>query len=171
MDELLGNVIVVVIVCLGVYLLIRQRRKRLSVPTSVICRWCGGSGRNPNPKIMALTARRYTTPAEETCDCEAGVELRRQLEEQRYGKRRAQRLSTDAAIGTPQRKVRHSGVSREPRVNMVLAPGDRIVHPVFGEGEVLAVQGEGEKAEATVRFDARGIKVLAVAWAPIVRVE
>jgi len=59
---------------------------------------------------------------------------------------------------------------REPR-DLLLVPGDRITHPVFGVGLVLAVQGEGEKAEATVKFDSRGIKRLATAWAPITKHE
>jgi len=59
---------------------------------------------------------------------------------------------------------------REPR-DLLLVPGDRVTHPVFGVGEVLAVQGEGREAEATVKFDSRGIKRLATAWAPITKHE
>ena len=60
--------------------------------------------------------------------------------------------------------------TRKPR-DLLLVPGYRITHPVFGVGEVLAVQGEGREAEATVKFDSRGIKRLATAWAPITKHE
>lgn len=95
------------------------------------------------------------------------------LTDSEFSRAKAQLLG-ETAIQRPQSPdVQHQDRRslKLPQVNLQLVPGDRIVHPVFGEGEVLAVQGEGEKAEATVRFDARGIKVLAVAWAPIVRVE
>jgi hypothetical protein len=65
---------------------------------------------------------------------------------------------------------RISDTTREPR-GALLALGDRITHPVFGVGEVLAVQGEGEKAEATVKFDSGAVKTLATAWAPITKHE
>lgn len=63
---------------------------------------------------------------------------------------------------------RAGDTTREPRV-LLLVPGDRITHAVFGVGEVLTVQGVGEKTEATVRFDSRGVKRLATAWAPITK--
>lgn len=65
---------------------------------------------------------------------------------------------------------RINDAAREPR-DLLLVPGDRITHPVFGVGVVLAVQGEGEKAEATVKFDSGAVKTLATAWAPITRHE
>ncbi len=49
------------------------------------------------------------------------------------------------------------------------AVGDRVVHPSFGQGTVEALEGEGERAEATVVFDEAGTKHLVLAYAPLVR--
>jgi DNA helicase-2/ATP-dependent DNA helicase PcrA len=45
--------------------------------------------------------------------------------------------------------------------------GDDVEHPTFGEGTVLEVRGEGDKAEVTVRFRDVGTKHLSLAWAPL----
>jgi DNA helicase-2/ATP-dependent DNA helicase PcrA len=45
--------------------------------------------------------------------------------------------------------------------------GDDIEHPTFGEGVILEIRGEGEKAEATIRFRLVGTKHLSLAWAPL----
>jgi len=52
-----------------------------------------------------------------------------------------------------------------------VAPGliDSHVHPVFGEGVIINLEGAGEKAEAEVRFVDRGTKRLALAWAPLTK--
>ena len=47
--------------------------------------------------------------------------------------------------------------------------GDRVIHPRFGPGEVTALSGEGERAEATVVFDEVGVKHLVLAYAALVR--
>jgi DNA helicase-2/ATP-dependent DNA helicase PcrA len=51
-----------------------------------------------------------------------------------------------------------------------LAAGDRVVHAKWGEGSVVEVVGEGDKAEAVVRFPSVGEKRLLLAWAPLERV-
>ena len=48
-----------------------------------------------------------------------------------------------------------------------LKVGDDVVHGKFGEGVILDVKGEGDKAEATVRFPGVGEKILLLAWAPL----
>ena len=53
---------------------------------------------------------------------------------------------------------------------MGLRVGDDVSHPSFGEGVVLEVHGEGERAEATIRFPSVGTKHLALAWAPLTRI-
>lgn len=58
---------------------------------------------------------------------------------------------------------------REARLSHNFAIGDDVVHPVFGEGVIIDLDGAGEKAEATVRFVDRGTKVLALAWAPLTK--
>ncbi len=50
-----------------------------------------------------------------------------------------------------------------------LRAGETVVHAKWGEGVVLSVQGEGEKAEARVRFPSVGEKHLALALAPLKR--
>jgi len=60
-------------------------------------------------------------------------------------------------------------VVREPKYTHEFAIGDDVVHPVFGEGVIIDLDGTGEKAEATVRFVDRGTKVLALAWAPLTK--
>jgi DNA helicase-2/ATP-dependent DNA helicase PcrA len=48
-----------------------------------------------------------------------------------------------------------------------LQAGDDVVHGKWGEGVVLEVVGEGEKAEAVVRFPSVGEKRLLLAWSPL----
>jgi DNA helicase-2/ATP-dependent DNA helicase PcrA len=48
-----------------------------------------------------------------------------------------------------------------------LRVGDDVAHPAFGEGVVIDISGEGEKAEAIINFAGVGQKHLALAWAPL----
>ena len=59
--------------------------------------------------------------------------------------------------------------AREPRTEHTFSIGDDVVHPVFGGGVIINVEGTGEKAEAEVRFVDRGTKRLALAWAPLTK--
>ena len=49
--------------------------------------------------------------------------------------------------------------------------GDDVTHEKFGEGVILDVIGEGDKAEAVVRFRDAGEKRLLLAWAPLQRIN
>jgi len=51
--------------------------------------------------------------------------------------------------------------------NLGLRVGDDVVHGKWGEGVVLEVIGEGDKAEGIVRFAGVGEKRLLLAWAPL----
>ena len=51
-----------------------------------------------------------------------------------------------------------------------LRVGDDVVHGKWGEGVVLEVIGEGDKAEGIVRFAGIGEKRLLLAWAPLKKV-
>lgn len=51
-----------------------------------------------------------------------------------------------------------------------LKMGDDVEHPSFGEGVVIQLSGEGERAEVTIRFRDAGTKHLALAWAPLTRI-
>jgi len=48
-----------------------------------------------------------------------------------------------------------------------LAPGDRVLHSVFGMGSVVATSGAGDNAKADVDFGSAGIKRLALKHAPL----
>lgn len=48
-----------------------------------------------------------------------------------------------------------------------LRVGDDVVHQKWGEGVVLDLRGEGDKAEAVVRFPGIGEKTLLLSWAPL----
>ncbi|WP_062207329.1 DNA helicase PcrA [Streptomyces sp. NBRC 109706] len=50
---------------------------------------------------------------------------------------------------------------------VALAPGDRVTHDSFGMGTVVAVQGEGDRAEATVDFGGEKPKRLLLRYAPV----
>ena len=60
--------------------------------------------------------------------------------------------------------VRTSGGER-----LGLRVGDDVVHGKWGEGVVLEIIGEDDKAEAVVRFPGLGEKRLLLAWAPLKR--
>ena len=48
-----------------------------------------------------------------------------------------------------------------------LRVGDDVEHPAFGEGVIIEIRGQGDKAEATIRFREAGTKHLSMAWAPL----
>ncbi len=48
--------------------------------------------------------------------------------------------------------------------------GDDVVHNTFGEGVIIDLRGEGDKAEATIRFRDVGTKILSLAWSPLTKV-
>ena len=60
-----------------------------------------------------------------------------------------------------------SGPSPSGAESMGLKIGDDVEHPTFGEGIILEVRGEGDRAEATIRFPGVGTKHLSLAWAPL----
>jgi DNA helicase-2/ATP-dependent DNA helicase PcrA len=69
----------------------------------------------------------------------------------------------DAAMrGRTPREMPHSE-------QLELRVGDDVEHPSFGDGVVIEIRGQGEKAEAIIRFAQAGTKHLALAWAPLTR--
>jgi DNA helicase II / ATP-dependent DNA helicase PcrA len=48
-----------------------------------------------------------------------------------------------------------------------LAPGDRVVHDSFGMGSVVALDGVGDKAVASIDFGSEGVKRLLLRYAPV----
>jgi DNA helicase-2/ATP-dependent DNA helicase PcrA len=45
--------------------------------------------------------------------------------------------------------------------------GDDVRHGKFGEGVILSIEGQGDKAEAVVRFREAGERRLLLAWSPL----
>lgn len=71
----------------------------------------------------------------------------------------------ESALSQPRRgPVAGKGAER-----LGLRPGEAVVHAKWGEGIVIDVRGEGEKAEARVRFPSVGEKHLSLALAPLAR--
>jgi len=70
----------------------------------------------------------------------------------------------DAALRSAQRAPQPSGAQ-----GLGLRVGDDVEHPTFGEGVIIEVRGEGDRAEATIRFRDVGTKHLALAWAPLTK--
>jgi DNA helicase-2/ATP-dependent DNA helicase PcrA len=52
----------------------------------------------------------------------------------------------------------------------VLAPGDRVLHDTFGMGTVVTVEGQAEKAVASVDFGSLGVKRLLLRYSPVEKV-
>ncbi|RYP82769.1 DNA helicase PcrA [Nocardioides guangzhouensis] len=48
-----------------------------------------------------------------------------------------------------------------------LDPGDRVVHDSFGMGTVVALEGQGDKAVASIDFGSEGVKRLLLRYAPV----
>ncbi len=69
----------------------------------------------------------------------------------------------DAAINAGRRSTPTPTNSQE----LGLRVGDDVEHPSFGEGIILEIRGEGDRAEATIRFSNAGTKHLSLAWAPL----
>jgi DNA helicase-2/ATP-dependent DNA helicase PcrA len=53
---------------------------------------------------------------------------------------------------------------------MGLRVGDDVAHPKFGEGVIVGLEGEGDKAVATVRFPTAGERQLLLSWAPLQKI-
>ena len=81
----------------------------------------------------------------------------------------AGRSGRDEVVESALRKARVGPVHGTGAELLGLRAGETIVHAKWGEGVVLEVRGEGERAEAKVRFPSAGEKHLALSLAPIKR--
>ena len=60
---------------------------------------------------------------------------------------------------------------RRPRPRaLALRLGDDVRHATYGEGVIVDITGQGEKAEARVRFPGLGEKTFLLAWTPLEKV-
>jgi len=70
----------------------------------------------------------------------------------------------EAALASAQR-VKQPSPSNSQLIGLRL--GDDVEHPAFGEGVIIDIRGQDDKAEATIRFRDAGTKHLSLAWAPL----
>ncbi len=57
--------------------------------------------------------------------------------------------------------------AKPARVVANLDPGDRVVHDSFGLGTVVSIEGQGDKASASIDFGSEGVKRLLLRYAPV----
>ncbi|CAN5172116.1 DNA helicase PcrA [soil metagenome] len=57
--------------------------------------------------------------------------------------------------------------AKSARVVPSLDPGDRVVHDSFGMGTVVSIEGQGDKASASIDFGSEGVKRLLLRYAPV----
>ena len=73
----------------------------------------------------------------------------------------------DAIVEAAYRSGQTTPAKTKGAEQLDLKMGDDVVHGKFGEGVIIDVIGEGDKAEAVVRFPGVGEKRLLLAWAPL----
>jgi DNA helicase II / ATP-dependent DNA helicase PcrA len=73
----------------------------------------------------------------------------------------------DRIVDAALRAGRQARVATTGAESLGLRVGDDVRHSKFGEGVILLLEGEGDKAEAVVRFRGIGDKRLLVAWSPL----
>jgi ATP-dependent DNA helicase UvrD/PcrA len=82
------------------------------------------------------------------------------------GAARERQLSSGVVGGVPGRRPQTGAAGAEL---LGLKVGDDVAHDKFGEGVIIGIEGEGDKAEALVRFGDAGEKRLLLSWAPLKR--
>ena len=66
---------------------------------------------------------------------------------------------------TPPREARGRSRPEAPHRGEQWQKGDRVLHPIFGPGRVVAIQGEGDSLKVKVVFDKVGEKLLVARFA------
>jgi DNA helicase II / ATP-dependent DNA helicase PcrA len=82
-----------------------------------------------------------------------------------HGAARERQISA-GVVGRPRRGPITGAAGAE---KLGLRVGDDVAHAKFGEGVIIGIEGEGDKAEALVRFREAGEKRLLLSWAPLKR--
>jgi DNA helicase-2/ATP-dependent DNA helicase PcrA len=82
------------------------------------------------------------------------------------GAARARQLASGVVGGGPTRGPASGAAGAE---KLGLKVGDDVAHDKFGEGVIIGLEGEGDKAEVLVRFRDAGEKRLLLSWAPLKR--
>ena len=73
--------------------------------------------------------------------------------------------------GCPSPSTRRSAAGARGAEGIGLRVGDDVSHDKFGEGVILEIDGDGDKAEAVVHFRDVGEKRLLLAWAPLAKIS
>ncbi len=60
-------------------------------------------------------------------------------------------------------------VDERPKSEEAWQPGDKVVHPSFGQGTVVSVDGRRSDTELTIAFDGKGIKRISLAYISLAR--
>ncbi|MGZ4795014.1 MAG: DNA helicase PcrA [Acidimicrobiia bacterium] len=74
------------------------------------------------------------------------------------------------AVADAARRVDRNPQGARGAEQIGLRTGDDVTHEKFGEGVIIRMEGDGDKAEATVRFRDVGEKTLLLAWAPLKKI-
>jgi len=77
-----------------------------------------------------------------------------------------ERQLSAGVVGSPARGPVTGAAGAE---KLGLKVGDDVAHAKFGEGVIIGIEGDGDKAEALVRFRDAGEKRLLLSWAPLKR--
>ena len=91
----------------------------------------------------------------------------------RQNLREKQQPKSSFSVPTPKRKPAASTGQRivyDEEESTALAPGMRVEHHIFGEGDVVSMEGAGQQLKATVHFDEVGPKKLMVRLARLRRI-
>jgi DNA helicase-2/ATP-dependent DNA helicase PcrA len=100
-------------------------------------------------------------------DQRGGAKRRRKGESSGIGGRRESLVTTAARREAGATTRAPSAPSTSGADALGLAVGDDVVHATYGDGVILSIRGQGEKAEAVVHFKDVGDKTLLLAWAPL----
>ena len=98
-----------------------------------------------------------------------GAQKRRSRTEAGLGGRRESLVTTAARREGAGGGARPATPTTSGADHLGLAVGDDVVHGTYGDGVILSVSGQDEKAEAVVHFRDVGDKTLLLAWAPLTR--
>jgi DNA helicase-2/ATP-dependent DNA helicase PcrA len=95
--------------------------------------------------------------------------LMRQVGGPRRGSRLSDLSGRDRIVESALRAAKRGPVHGSGAELLGLRVGETVVHAKWGEGVVIDVRGQGDKAEARVRFPSVGEKHLALSLAPLKR--
>jgi DNA helicase-2/ATP-dependent DNA helicase PcrA len=109
-------------------------------------------------------------PEELTHVLGAGAERGRRASSRRRDPVQHRQAVAEAAMRPPPPSAPSGPVGARGAQGMGLRVGDDVTHDKFGEGVILELVGDGDKAEAVVHFRDVGEKRLLLAWAPLSRV-